>query len=351
MNPISEKEALHRVADLLKEWLIASAGEVHVRYELPDERIDGYISIGNHDFSVEIKSDSNSAQVSSAIQTLHSFKSLFKGSAIPLVAVPFMGEVGSKLCREAGISWVDLSGNADISASNLRILITGQPNRFKGPGRPANPFAPKSSRITRWLLIHSDNAMSQRELALKTDMDEGFTSRIVSRLENMGLVVRNNDGSVRVLNPNLLFDSWREVYDFKKNQILKGHIAERSSNEVLKKLSNLFKENEMKHAATGLGAAWLYTRFAAFRIVTFYVKSPPSNDFLKRLGFREVESGSNVWIVFPKDEGVFHGCKHIEGISCVHPIQLYLDLLGHPERAKDAAENIRHELLKWNKNG
>jgi hypothetical protein len=29
---------------------------------------------------------------------------------------------------------------------------------------------------------------------------------------------------------------------------------------------------------------------------------------------------------------------------------VYLDLLGHPERAKEAAEYIRHELLHWNIN-
>jgi hypothetical protein len=351
MIRIPEKEALQKVAHLLEEWLNVSEDEARVSYNLPDKNIDGYISIRNHNFNVEIKSESNSAQVSSAIQALKNFSSIIKGSAIPLVAVPFMGEVGRKLCKEAGISWLDLSGNADISAHNLRLLITGQPNLFKGPGRPANPFASKSSRIARWLLIHSDKAMSQRELALKTDMDEGFTSRIISRLEAEGLVGRKKDGTVQVLDPGLLLDSWQEVNDFNKHQILKGHIAERSSSEVLKKLSNLLVKNEMPYAATGLCAAWLLNEYATFRIVTFYIKSPPSGDLLKELGFREESSGSNVWIVVPNDEGVFHGSNKVEGIRCVHPVQAYLDLFGHPERAKEAAENIRHEILKWNKNG
>jgi hypothetical protein len=80
------------------------------------------------------------------------------------------------------------------------------------------------------------------------------------------------------------------------------------------------------------------------------LKSLPSDDLLNKLGFREEARGPNVWIVIPKDEGVFQGVKQVENISCVHPVQVYLDLFGHPERAKEAAENIRHELLKWNKN-
>ena len=350
MIRIPEKEALQKVANLLEEWLNVSEDEVRVSYNLPDKNIDGYIIIKNHNFSIEIKSESNSAQVSSAIQALKSFGPLFKGSAIPLVAVPFMGEVGRNICKEAGISWLDLSGNADIFAPNLRILITGRPNCFKGPGRPANPFASKSSRIARWLLIHPDKAISQRELALKTDMDEGFTSRIVSRLQEQELIGRKKDGTVQVLDPDLLLDSWREVYDFNKHLILKGHIAERSSSDILKKLSNLLVKNEILHAATGLCAAWLLNEYAAFRIVTFYIKSPPSRDLIKKLGFREESSGSNVWIVVPKDEGVFHGSNKVAGIRCVHPVQVYLDLFGHPERAKAAAENIRHEIMKWNKN-
>lgn len=350
MIRISEKEALERVAKLLEEWLNVSENEAQVSWNLPDKNIDGCISIKNHNFSIEIKSASNSAQVSSAIQTLKRFRSLLEGSAIPLVAVPFMGEVGRKLCKEADVSWIDLSGNADIYAPNLRILITGRPNRFKSPGRPSNPFASKSSRIARWFLMHPNRAMSQRKLALKTDMDEGFTSRIISRLEEERLIDRKKDGTLQVLDPNILLDSWREVYDFNQHLILKGHITERSSSEVLKKLSDMLVKTKMPHAATGLCAAWLLNKYATFRIVTFYIKSHPSRDLLKKIGFREGSSGANVWIVMPKDEGVFHGSNILEGINCVHPVQVYLDLFGHPERAIEAAENIRHEILTWNMN-
>jgi len=351
MIRIPEKEALEKVASLLEEWLNVSENEAHVNYDLPDKNIDGYISIKNKNFIVEIKSASNSAQISSSIQNLKRFRALSKDSDISLVAVPFMGEVGRKLCKEAGVSWLDLSGNADISAPDLRILIAGRPNCFKGPGRPANPFASKSSRIARWFLMHPNRAMSQRELAFKTDMDEGFTSRIISRLEDERLISRKQDGTVQVLDPDILLDSWREAYDFNQHQILKGHIAERSSSEVLEKLSDMLVKNKIPHAVTGLGAAWLLNKYSTFRIVTFYINSHPSNDLLKKIGFREESSGSNVWIVVPKDEGVFHGSKIVEGINCVHPVQVYLDLFGHPERAMEAAENIRYEILKWNKNG
>jgi len=33
--------------------------------------------------------------------------------------------------------------------------------------------------------------------------------------------------------------------------------------------------------------------------------------------------------------------------AVVHPIQAYLDLKGHPERAKEASEELRKQLLTW----
>jgi len=349
MKYVSEKEALENIVDLLAKWLKVSKSKIQIRDQYHSKKVDGIFKVEKHEFIIEIKSGSNSAQVTSAIQSLKNNRIQPQGFLIPLVVVPFMGDVGRKLCEDSNVSWADLSGNADISAPNLRILIEGYPNLYKNLGRPSSPFAPKSSRITRWLLINAEKSMTQRELSLVTNVDEGFTSRIVSRLEVEELILRKKDGSIIVPDPDLLLDSWREKYDFKKNRIIKGHIPARSSNEILKKISDLLSDKDILHAATGLSGAWLYCKFANFRIVSFYIEEQLSKNLFKFLGFREEKQGSNVWFVVPKDEGVFHGSKKVEDTICAHPIQVYLDLFGHPERAKEAANNLRKTFLNWNK--
>ena len=264
-----------------------------------------------------------------------------------MVAVPFMGPIGREYCRQAEVNWLDLSGNADIVAPGIRVRIEGQPNLFKQPGRPSSAFAPKSSRIARWLLLHPGEPMTQREIARATDMDEGFTSRIVGRLEEDDLVVREPDGAIRARDPDLLLDAWREAYDFSKHEIVKGHIAARSEDALLRHLSAQLHSLQVDHAATGMAAAWLLTRFAGFRMVATYLAEHPSPEVLDRLGFREGASGANVWLVVPTDVGVFHGASDRDGVSCVHPVQVYLDLKEQPERADEAAEHLRAELLTW----
>gem|GEM_PF-4192249 len=61
----------------------------------------------------------------------------------------------------------------------------------------------------------------------------------------------------------------------------------------------------------------------------------------------KVLEGAFVWLVFPRDEGVFHGVQEVDGVRCVHPVQVYVDLKGHPERADEAAEHLLREHLGW----
>ena len=258
-----------------------------------------------------------------------------------------MGPVGRQKCEDAEVAWLDLSGNARIFAPRIRVLVEGKPNQFKSPGRPSSAFAPKSSRISRWLLMHLGQPLTQRELAQATAMDEGFTSRIVSRLEEESLVVRGQDGEIRLRDPDLLLDAWRETYDFSMHEVIAGHMASRSGEETLRMLANGLQDGGVRHAVTGLAAAWLLTRFSGFRLATMYVADRPASELLESLGFREEERGANVWLVIPKDEGVFQGMTERDGITCVHPVQAYLDLLDQPERAKEAAEQLRAELLNW----
>jgi len=347
MRPPNEKQALQQVAERLAELMDFAASEAEIQRPRGHARPDAVLDVGGRTFVVEWKSTGAAAPVALAAEQVRMFAESLGRGAIPLVAVPFMGHVGRQKCDEVGVGWLDLSGNARISAPGIRILVEGQPNRFKRRGRPLSVFAPKSARIARWLLLHPHRPMTQREIAQATDMDEGFTSRIVSKLEEDDLIFRQDDGAIAVRDPNLLLDAWREDYDFSKHRILRGHAPARSGEALLGQLSERLDKEGLRYAATGLAAAWRMTRFAGFRIVTLYLSEGPGRTVLERLGVREGPQGSNLWLVVPNDQGVFHGASDQEGVRCVHPVQVYLDLFAHPERSKEAAEELRTEYLNW----
>lgn len=349
MQPPREQAALRELlrvlADLLDFDPASNAVELkrEPEAEEPLDAADTLVQVGPWQFLIEYKSSGAATTVANAIRQLREFTQN-DDQLIPLVVVPFMGAVGSRRCEEAGIGWVDLSGNADITAPGVRVHVEGKPNRFKHPGRPSSAFAPKSSRIARWLLMHPSTPMSQREIAEATDMGEGFTSRIVRKLEEDELVLRKPSGKIVVRDPELLLDAWSEDYDFSKHRLLEGHIPSRTGEDLLRLLARTLKSSGIPHAATGLSAAWLLCRFAAFRLTTFYLAEPAPPELLEEAGFYEESRGANTWLVVPDDEGVFHGASELDGIRCVHPIQAWLDLEAHPERSADAADELRRQI-------
>jgi hypothetical protein len=342
---LDEQTALADSRRLLAEWM----GSVSPRFSRPPKDLpaDLVVEYGRHRMFVEFKNTASSAAIGAAIEQVKR-TTRREGHAKPVLAVPYMGDLGKRLCADADVSWFDLSGNADIDAPGLRVLVEGKPNRFVRPGRPSTVFAPKSARIARRLLIEPHRAFRQQELAAATGLDDGFTSRIVRRLEEDHLVAREA-GVIRVSAPDRLLDAWAERYDFQKHEIIRGHVSARTGEELIARVAESLDKRRADHAATGLAAAWVYTQFAAFRLATFFVAQRPSNAVLEEMKFREEPKGANVWLVVPNDQGVFDGATTKDAIRCAHPVQTFLDLQGHPERAKEAATELRTRLLKWSR--
>lgn len=290
----------------------------------------------------EAKASSRSADVARAARRVRSAAEELGG--LPVVVVPHMGEAGARAAREAGVGYVDLSGNADFRDEGLFLHVTGRPNRFPARGRPSSPFAPVGARMARRLLLEPGRWWRQVELANATGLDDGRVSRLVRRLSELDLL-EAEDGKVRPRDPGALLDAWAEDYDFHKHAIVAGHLTG-SGVELARRLGETLTRNELGHAFTGLPAAWMLDGFAQFRLVSVYVPGNPY-ELAELIEMRVEPRGANVKLVGPNDSGIFDGAHEAGGVTCVAPVQAYLDLLALPERAPEAALHLRNEVLGW----
>lgn len=203
-----------------------------------------------------------------------------------------------------------------------------------------------SSRLIRLLFIHPGRSWSVTEAAKESGLNAGSVSRIATRLSDEGYVQRTGPRGLFVLRePLRLLEAWREASDFGAHRTLKAHVAARSGTECLERLSDELTKRQVEHAATGLAAAWQYDHFAMFRLTTLYVSKWPTPELLASLGAREQPEGANVWLTLPNDDGVFMGRRQVEGISCVHPAQAWVDLKSQPERAAEASAHFKESPL------
>ena len=308
---------------------------------------DGFFHAGEFVFVVEAKASNRLASIRQACEQARRFAQEKGPTAIPLVAVPFMGPSGRQACEEAKVSFVDVAGNVHIEAPGLFVHIQGRPNPSSVLGRPSSIFAPRSSRVARLLLLDPKRWWQQKDIAEEAGIGRGFVSKIVARLNSDGLLDANDDGRVRPSNPNLLLDAWKDEYNFSRNRIVAGHVSARSGEELADRFVEAARKHDVEYSFTGLPAAAKLAPFAGFRLVATYLRRPPQETLLQSLGFHKEAKGANIWLVVPNDEGVFAGSKEIAGHVCVSAVQAYLDLLEMPERAKEAAEHLREECLNW----
>jgi hypothetical protein len=64
------------------------------------------------------------------------------------------------------------------------------------------------------------------------------------------------------------------------------------------------------------------------------------------LEIKLVDSGANVMLLKPYDEGVFYGKQDRDGLMVVSPIQNYLDLVSLRGRGEEAAQALFDGVIK-----
>lgn len=287
----------------------------------------------------EVKASAGPSVVTGAADQLRRLSDHSPGTSdlLPVVIVPYMTPAGERAAQDAGVDWIDLSGNASIRAKGLLVAASGRPNAYRTAGRPSSPFAPRSSRIARTLLLDPARWWRQKDLAIATELDDGQVSRVVRRLRDERLLaVRGRE--LRPADAGHLLAAWSDDYRFDRHDVLLGHLTG-SGMTLARSLADRLQEVGVRHAFTGLPAAWALDHFAMFRLTSVFVDGDPRT-IAETIRLRREPRGANVQLIAPDDPGVFAGASEHDGLVCVSPAQVFLDLQHLPERAHDAADHL-----------
>ena len=335
----AERLAEQHIEAVAQSW---SVGRVQIERQVAlgsppfEGRADLVVQAGPYTLVVEVKTNDSAVALASALPRLTGWTAGESGW-LPLLIVPYMTPKGAQRCEEAGVWWMDLSGNARLSARSgdgaLCVDVQGKPSAFETRGRPRNAFAAKSSRLVRVLLGSERDAWMQSELAEATGLDPGHVSRLIKRLEKGALIARDKDGRVYSPDQARLLDAWLDEAR-PRHAITEGHVSGKSGEERARRLEDALSASEERYAFTGLAAGWAYTSAASFRSVACFV-GHIDEGVLDSVGFRGESASPNVRLMVPDDEGVYHGARDVRGLRCAAPAQVYVDLGQEPERSDE----------------
>jgi hypothetical protein len=261
-----------------------------------------------------------------------------------ILVAPFISVKAAKICEEANIGYLDLSGNCRLAFKNLFIEKIGQPNKFIVKRELVSLYSPKSERILRVLLTYPFQPWRTMELAQKADVSIGLISYVKKQLEDREWIqIRENGFSLN--QPEALLEEWSTNYSYKKNEITDCYtlLSPVDFEKIVKEFS--FSSPEYTYGLTGFSAANYFAPMVRNQRSMIYI-SKVSDYVIEQLKLKIVTSGANVSLLKPYDDGVFWNSREVNGVLTVSPIQAYLDLKNYRGRGEEAAEKIYKEIIQ-----
>lgn len=273
---------------------------------------------------------------------------------VPVLALPFVSPRVAELCVEHGWSWYDLAGNHRLDIPGLlHFQHTGNEPAHKPPRPIANLSTAEAGRVIRALLAPENLGMrwTQREMQkhCQPNVSLGLVNKIVRHLRDEALIEELADGGFRLRDPQKLLFAWCEAYRFDKHErrnyftLLQG----KQQHEALTKFGAL---------ANGFAA---YAAFSAADLQAPHVRQPKTwlyvNEgeiarFEELLEAKLVDSGENLIVLVPDDDGVFYardsGTQGKGRMACTNVAQTYVDLSHCGGRGEEAAEALLEQRLK-----
>ena len=260
-------------------------------------------------------------------------------SANRVVVAPYLSPAVRGRLQEAGLGFIDLTGNIRIVLSSPGLFIEASgadvnPDRQHRPSRSLR--GSKAGRIVR-VLVDRKDPPGVRELAGLTGVNPGYVSRIATLLDEQALIERSGRGRILSVDWSRLLECWSRDAPLSSRGEQTACLGPRGIRALISRLG----KSNLRYSVTGTLAVSEFAPVAATRLAVVYVESV--DDAVSTLDLRIAERGANVILIEPEDDGVFEGSTLRNGLNVVAVSQAAADLLTSPGRGPAEAE----ALMEW----
>jgi hypothetical protein len=303
-----------------------------------------------HVIVCEVKSTGQPRHVRMALLQLRNYMAHHAQDATPVFIAPYLSSDAQALCREQGIGFLDLEGNARLVFDGVFIerQVASKPVADRRELRSL--FKPKSAQVLRVMLRNPRQAWRVTDLAQAAAASLGHVSNV-----RVGLLDREwaqvSEEGLFLSAPDALLDEWRDVYE--------PPVAKRLAFYTTLH-GNAFEEaarRALRSGGEGIQAA--FASFSAAHWLAPYGRTGTQYFYADETGLERLQSalklsasskGENVVVSLLKDSGLLRDTEEpAPGAICTSPVQTYLDLANAGERGREAADHLRQQRLTWPK--
>ena len=288
--------------------------------------------------AVEIKRALEPRDVFQAVERISMITAGAMSRAVPVVAAAYLSPRARDLLQARGVGYVDTTGNVrvEISVPGLFVSTEGASRDPWPKDHKLRSLRGRGAARAMRAILDTRPSYGVRELAQSTGASAPTLSRVLDLLEREAIVTRVR-GAVSTVDWQAAIRRWAEDYDQTDSNTPTTVLEPRG----LPALENKLRATKFAYAVTGALAAQRFDPITPARLATIYVTDP--SQAIDRLDLRESEAGANVVLLEPLDPVVFARTVARDGLRCVAPSQLAVDLLTGPGREPSQGE----EMLSW----
>jgi hypothetical protein len=266
-------------------------------------------------------------------------------------AAPYVSESARRVCRDEGIGFMDMCGNCLLSFDGVYLSAEGRPNLYRSGRGLKSLFAPRASRCVRAVLADPSREWRIRDLASEADVSAGQAFNVKTILLNAEMVAEAGAGPSRrfwLVKPEELLQAWAADYSFTKNAST-GYYSFDDTRTIERRLADYCRSSNITYAFTLTSGAALVAPMLRYDTAFAYVAGS-QDDLRAALGLKPVDTGPNLVLMQPYDQGVFYGTRDVGTADfsgkVVSDEQLFIDLRSYKARGEEAADFILEQRLR-----
>ena len=257
-----------------------------------------------------------------------------------------------ELLRDEHVGYYDSGGSLFLPARGAYLYVDKPPSKTLSRSM-RSLFSERRAQVLHALLMRHEDWFGVTALAVQAGVSPATASQVLTELERFDWLESRGRGPSKerhLQEPAALLDAWvKQLAVMRPPAMRRYYVPSIHADGLVEKIDQIFATHAVEYALTHEAAGQRYAPFLSrvSQVRCRMLTSPAADRAVGELGARAVSEGFNLAVIDAGSPGDLLFRKRVDGCWLASPIQVYLDLLCSEGRAKEMAEHLRRERIRF----